>query len=167
MLTKKDEDMLQKKLQRHWCWKYFHNDQALTVSEMNRDVERANAHFRANGSAALFKRLKTHLRDTGRIELGEVRGEIATRNKNEVRDWLKQFGSIRVFHDFCKHYDFAVKEIRLSFDRVYHRVKITVQTKVRDEGYYGGFVTLCYEEERIREERKMEIQRKKLENLKI
>ena len=167
MLTKKDEDMLEEHIRKQWCGKYFHNDQELTVNEMNRDVERANVHSRANGSAALFKRLKLHLRTTGRIELGEVRGEVSTRNKGEVREWLKQFGSIQVFHDFCKHYDFAVKEIRLSFDRIYHRVKIVVRTKVKDEGYYGGKVTLCYEEERIRRERKIEMQRKWLEKLKI
>ena len=167
MLTQKTEDKLKEMLTKQWVNKYFHNDRTLTLAEMNRDVERANGHARANGSAALFTRLKAHLREKGRIELGAVRTEIATRNKNEVREWLKQFGSIQVFHDVCKTYDFAVQEVRLAFDRNHHRVKITVQTKNNDEGYFGGRQTLMYEVERIREERKVELQRQELEKLSI
>lgn len=162
MMSKKSERALAEILEKQWKWKYFHNNLTLTVSDMNRDVERANNHHKANGSAALFKRLKSYLRRNGRIELGEVRAEVVTRNKNDTSEWLKQFGSIRIFHDIFKHYDFQVKQIQLNFDRSYHRVKITVQTKYRDEGYYGGRTTIQYEIERIREERKIDALKKAL-----
>ena len=102
------------------------------------------------------KRLKAYLRRSGRIELGETRATVRTNGKADTREWLKQFGSVRLFHDISKQYDFAVKEVELSFDQVYHGVKITLQTKTNDEGFFGGRTTLRYETERIREERKIE-----------
>ena len=166
MITKKDEDRLSELIQRKWCQKYFHNDHTLTVSEMYREVERAGAHYRVNASAALFKRIKAHLQRTGRIEVGQLRADISTSNNADIREWLKQFGSIRTFHDISKHYDLAVKEIKMSFDQVYHRVKIVLKTKNHDDGYYGGCTTFRYENERIREERKIQLQKKNEEERK-
>lgn len=162
MITKKDEDRLNELLTKKWSYKYFHNDRTLQVDEMYRDIERAGPHYRVNASAALFKRLKTHLRRNGRLDVGQLRADIGTKDNADTREWIKQFGSIRTFHDFCKQYDLAVKEIRLSFDQVYHKVKIVLKTKNIDDGYFGGSVTLRYEEERIREERKIELQKKML-----
>ena len=165
MLTQDDEDSLSLLFEKKWREKYFHNDRDLILNDMNRDVERANQHYRANGSAAIFKRVKAHLRRTGRIELGAVRSTVRTNGKEDTKEWLKQFGSIRIFHDISKQYDFAVKEVELSFDQVYHGVKITFQTKNTDEGFFGGRTTLRYETERIREERKIEAKKKENERL--
>ena len=156
MLTQDDENGLTFLFEKKWREKYFHNDRDLNLNDMNRDVERANQHYRANGSAAIFKRLKAYLRRSGRIELGAVRTTVRTKGKADTREWLKQLGSVRLFHDISKQYDFAVKEVELSFDQVYHGVKITLQTKTNDEGFFGGRTTLRYETERIREERKIE-----------
>ena len=162
MITRKDEERMNEMLQKRWEYKYFHNDQSLQVADMYRDIERANPHYRVNASAALFKRLRNYLEETGRIEIGQLRANVGSRNSTETREWIKQFGSIRTFHDFCKQYDLSVKEIRLAFDQVYHKVKIVFKTKNCDEGFYGGGTTLRYEVERIREERKIEMQRKLL-----
>ena len=160
MIAKKDENRLVELLQRKWCQKYFHNDHTLTVSEMYREVERASMHHRVNASAALFKRLKDHLQRTGRIDVGQLRAEICTTNNSDIREWLQQFGSIRTFHDVSKHYDLAVKELKISYDQVYHRVKIVLKTKNQDDGYFGGCTTFRYENERIREEERIERQKK-------
>ena len=156
MITKKDEERLIEMLKKRWSFKYFYNDRTLQVNEMYRDIERAGPHYRVNASAALFKRIKTFLRGKGRLEVGQLRADIVTKDNTDMREWIQQFGSIRTFHDLCKQYDLAVKEIRLSFDKVFHKVKITFRTKNMDDGYFGGSITLRYEDERIREERKIE-----------
>ena len=154
MLTKKQEDGLREMLQKQWCNKYFHNDRTLSMGEMNRDVERANSHYRANGSAAIFRRIKAHLRNTGQLELGVRNFEIRTRNKRDTREWAAHFGSIKIFHNLSRKYDLAIKEIVLATSGEFHRVKVVFQTKDTDEGYFGGKDTLAFEDERIREERK-------------
>lgn len=162
MITKKDEEKLKELLEKQWSYKYFHNDRNLGVQDMYREIERANSHYKANASAALFKRLKIHLRSTNRIQRGQILADVSTRSNADLREWLQHFGSIRLFHDFSRQYDLAIEKIQVSFDSVYHKVKIVLKTKTQDEGYFGGATILRYENERIREERKIEMQKKML-----
>ena len=108
----------------------------------------------------MFKRLKIYLRRTDRIELGQQTADLCTRNNEDLREWLKQFGSIKIFHEFGKQYDFAIEKIQIQYDQIFHKVKLVFKTKNNDEGYFGGCTTLRYENERIREERKIELQKK-------
>ena len=160
MITKKDEGKLKELLEKQWCHKYFHNDRNLAVHDMYHEVDRANPHVKANASAALFKRLKIHLRSTDRIQRGQIMADVSTRNNDELREWCQHFGSIRLFHDFSRQYDLAIEKIQVSFDSIFHKVKIVLKTKTQDEGYYGGATNLRYENERIREERKIEMRKK-------
>ena len=132
---------------------------------MNREPHRANPHWKINAAAVLFNRVKDYLRNEGKIEPDAVRAMVTTSDRREKKDWLKSFGNIKIVHEFIRLYDLTVYEMKFSLNHNRHAIEICLHTKNFDEGFYGSQICLRYEQERIREERKVEEMRKMIKKL--
>ena len=69
---------------------------------------------------------------------------------------MKQFIKIEPIRQLIEEYDLTTHVIRVKhMGESYRLVKIILIAKAKDEGFIGGLSTLAYEDERLREERKV------------
>ena len=160
MVSKSEEERLRDILTNKWNEKFF-GTETITDVENNRSIERANANFKVNGAMMLYNRIKGYNRILGRIDLGAVTFEVQTRNTDEKKKWLREFGPhFRMFRDFLIQFDLSISVMKVRGHQNYFQLKIVAMMKQKDEGFVGGWCHIQFEDERLREERRV----KKLKN---
>ena len=155
MVSKSEEERLKEILVNKWNEKFF-GTEMITADENNRSIERANPDFKVNGAMMLYNRVRGYNRIMGRIELGAVTFEVQTRNTDEKKKWLREFGPhFRMFRDFMIQFDLSISVMKVRGHQNYFQLKIVLMMKQKDEGFVGGWCHIQFENERLREERRV------------
>ena len=100
-------------------------------------------------------RVKRHLIETGRVNLALENGMMSARGSAENKQWLEAMGSIKFIPWVMNGYDLGIHEMKIIYTNPTKVLKVILHIKSKDEGFEGGQINLEYENERIREEAKI------------
>ena len=71
------------------------------------------------------------------------------------KNWIKAMGSIKFIPWVMNNYDFGIQGMKIIYSNSLKIFKVTLHVKNKDEGFEGGLNCIEYENERVREERKI------------
>ena len=145
---------MRQKLEKEWCKTYFHN-QFIEAHEARREIDVASSTQKANAAGKMYMRIKRYLIEEDRVNLANEHGMIETK-ANESKKWIKAMGSIRFIPWIVNNYDFGIQGMKIIYSNSLKILKVTLHVKCKDEGFEGGLNCIDYENERIREERKIQ-----------
>ena len=128
--------------------------------EARREVDIANENYKANGAGKMYMRIKRLLIDENRVNLAIETGMVQTRNSEDQKKWIKAMGNIRFIPWIINNYDVGTQGMKIIYTNPVKILKVTLHVKCKDEGFEGGLNVIEYENERIREERKVQEIRK-------
>ena len=104
----------------------------------------------------MYMRVKRHLIENNRVNLAVEHGMIQARGSKENRQWIEAMGSIKFIPWVMNGYDLGIQDMKIVYSNPTKILKVTLHVKCKDEGFEGGQLNIEYENERIREENKIQ-----------
>ena len=155
MVSKKWADSTKEIITKEWEKSAYHNEE-IGFQQIAREMELIEQGYKVNIAGKMYAKIAGLLFSRGEIRGNEVRLKKKAETKEEILNWLQRLKGMEIIKWMLDEYDFGLAGIEIEKNGKGRKTTFFFATRDEDEGYYGGAQTVEYEEERLKEEWKIE-----------